>query len=435
LAAECHDLWFLSCVGGVLDDTQEVIMGSGDGGQRPRRIVVNGPLAAFADGLRRELAGQGYALDTVGDHVHLLADLSDWLGSQDFTAEDLTTPRVEAFLRYRRQRGCRIGLSPRAIAPILRYLRGLQAAPPAVPPVPVTAQEMLLANYRNYLSGERGVSAGTATHYLRCARVFLESLAGQLDEALAELSAAQVSGYVLAWAKRKQGKTADLVTLPALRSLLRYLHVAGLIGAPLAQAVPAGRGYPRPALPRAASIDQIRAVLAACDRDSAAGRRDYAILLTMARLALRGGEVARLLLSDIDWRAAEVTIRGKGARTDVLPLPADVGEAMADYLLRARPTSTSRHLFVTMVAPFTGLATSSITAMVGRACAHAGVSRFGPHGMRHAVACELLASGASMEEIGQLLRHAQERTTAIYAKVDQARLAELAMPCPQGAAR
>jgi integrase/recombinase XerD len=410
-------------------------MDSGDGRQRPRRIVVNGPLAAFADGLRRELAGQGYALDTVCDHVHLLADLSGWLGSQDLTAEDLTTQRVGAFLRHRRLRGCRIGLSPRAIAPILRYLRGLRAAPPAVPTVPVTPEEMLLGDYGDYLSGERGVSPGTVTHYLRCARVFLESLPGQLDVTLAELSAAQITGYVLAWAERRHGKASDLVTLPALRSLLRYLHVTGLIGAPLAGAVPAGRGYPRPALPRAVPADQIRVVLAACDRDGAAGRRDYAIVLTMARLALRGGEVARLLLSDVDWRAAEVTIRGKGARTDVLPLPADVGEAMADYLLHARPTSTSRHLFVTMVAPFTGLATSSITAMVGRACARAGVSRFGPHGMRHAAACELLAGGASMEEIGQLLRHAQERTTAIYAKVDQVRLAALAMPCPQGAAR
>jgi integrase/recombinase XerD len=342
---------------------------------------------------------------------------------------------VEAFLRHRRGSGRRIGLSPRAVAPILRYLRDLRVAPPSVPSVLVTAEETLLANYRNYLMGERGVSDGTVRHYLRCARVFLESLPGQLDLVLAELSAAQVTSYVLAWAKSRQGKAVDLVTLPALRSLLRYLHVAGLIGAPLAQAVPAGRGYPRPVLPRAVSAGQIRAVLAACDRDGAAGRRDYAILLTMARLALRGGEVARLLLSDINWRAAEMTIRGKGTRTDVLPLPADVGEAMADYLLHARPTSTPRYLFVTTVAPFTGLATSSITAIVGRACTRAGVSRFGPHGLRHAVACELLGSGASMEEIGQLLRHAQERTTAIYAKVDQDRLAALAMPCPQGAAR
>ncbi len=406
-----------------------------DHARRQRRIIVSGPLAPFADGLRRELAGQGYALDTVSDHVHLLADLSSWLGGQDLTAADLTTQTAEEFLRDRRRRGHRIGLSPRAIAPILGYLRDLQAAPPPVPLVPVTPEEMLLASYRDYLSAERGVSAGTVTHYLRCARVFLGTLPGQLDAALAGLSAADVTGYVLAWAGRRQGKAPDLVTLPALRSLLRYLHVAGLIGAPLAAAVPAGRGYPRPALPRAASAGQIRAVLAACDRGCAAGRRDYAILLTMARLALRGGEAARLELSDIDWQAAEIIIRGKGGRTDALPLPADVGEAIADYLVHARPATISRHLFVTLVAPFTGLATSSVTVMTGRACARAGVSRFGPHGMRHAAACELLASGASMEEIGQLLRHAQERTTAIYAKVDQARLAALAMPCPQGVAR
>ena len=399
------------------------------------RIIVRGPLAAFADGLRGELAGHGYALDTVCDHVRLLADLSGWLGGQDLTAADLTTQKAEEFLLDRRRRGHRIGLSPRAITPILGYLRHLQVAPPPIPPVPVTPEEMLLAGYRDYLSGERGVSAGTVTHYLRCARVFLHALPGQLDAALAELSAAHVTGYVLAWAERRQGKAPDLVTLPALRSLLRYLHVAGLIGAPLAGAVPAGRGYPRPALPRAASAGQVRAVLASCDRGCAAGRRDYAILLAMARLALRGGEVARLQLPDIDWRAAEVTIRGKGGRTDKLPLPADVGEAMASYVMDARPATTSRHLFVTMVAPFTGLATSSITAIAGRACARAGVSRFGPHGMRHAAACELLAAGGSMEEIGQLLRHAHERTTAIYAKVDQARLAGLAMPCPQGAAR
>jgi integrase/recombinase XerD len=188
-------------------------------------------------------------------------------------------------------------------------------------------------------------------------------------------------------------------------------------------------------MPRAASGDGIRAVLASCDRDSAVGRRDYAIVLSLTRLALRGGEVARLKLDDIGWRTGEVTIRGKGGRVDVLPLPGDVGEAWADYLLHARPKTPSTTLFVTMVAPFTGLATSSVTQVLSRACARAGVARFGPHRIRHAVACGLLNAGASMQEIGQLLRHAQERTTAIYAKVDQARLAELAMPCPQGAAR
>lgn len=383
--------------------------------RRRRRIVVSGPLAPFAEGLRGALAGQGYALDTVGDHVHLLADLSSWLGGQGLTAAELTGQKADEFLRDRRSGGHRTGVSQRAVAPILGYLRGLQAAPPLAPPVPVTPLEVLLAGYRDYLSGECGVSPGTVRHYLRCARAFLGSLPRQLDVGLAELSAARGTGYVLAWAERRQGQAPDLVTLPALRSLLRYLHVAGLIGAPLAEVVPAGRGYPRPARPRAASADDVRAVLAACDRGSAAGRRDYAILLMMARLALRGGEVAGLELSDISWRAAEVTIRGKGGRTDALPLPADVGEAVADYLVHARPATLSRHLFVTLVAPFRGVATSSVTVLAGRACAHAGVPRFGPHGMRHAAACELLASGASMEEIGQLLRHAHARTTAIYA--------------------
>lgn len=140
-------------------------------------------------------------------------------------------------------------------------------------------------------------------------------------------------------------------------------------------------------------------------------------------------------MTDVNWRAAELTIRGKAGRVDVLPPPADVGAAMADYLLHARPATTARTLFVTVKAPFTALATSSITGVVARACAAAGVPRFGPHRIRHTAACDLLAAGASMEEIGQLLRHAQQRTTAIYARLDQTRLAELATPCPQGAAR
>jgi len=181
--------------------------------------------------------------------------------------------------------------------------------------------------------------------------------------------------------------------------------------------------------------DHLRVVLASCDRDSAAGRRDYAIVLAMTRLALRGGEVAGLRLADVAWRSGELTVHGKGRRADILPLPGDVGEAMAGYLLHARPATRSPHLFVTVKAPFTGLAVSSVTQVVARACARAGVPRFGPHRIRHAAACGLLSAGASMEEIGQLLRHAQQRTTAIYAKVDQARLAELARPCPQGAAR
>jgi integrase/recombinase XerD len=408
-------------------------MDSRDQARRPRRIVVAGPLAPFAGGVRQNLAGQGYALDTVTDHVHLLADLSGWLASRGLAAADLTGEAAGEFLRARRAAGHRSGVTAPALGPVLGYLRSVQAVPPQGRPDPATPLEALLAVYRQYLEGERGLSASTIRHYLRYARVFLSGFPGPLAQTLQELSAGQVSGYVLEQARRRQG-APDMVRLPALRSLLRYLHAAGYVPLPLDEAVPAGRAW-RPGLPRAVPADHLRAVLASCDRDSAGGRRDYAIVLAMTRLALRGGEVAWLRLADVGWRSGELTIYGKGGRADILPLPADVGEAMADYLLHARPATTSAQLFVTVKAPFTGLAVSSVTQVVARACARAGVPRFGPHRIRHAAACGLLSAGASMEEIGQLLRHAQQRTTAIYAKVDQARLAELAMPCPQGAAR
>ena len=409
-------------------------MDSRDHARRTRWIVVTGPLAPFADGLRQDLARQGYALDTVTDHVHLLADLSGWLAGRGLVAADLTEEAAGEFLRARRAAGQCTGVSGRALAPGLGYLRRVQAAPPPGQPVPATPLETLLASYRQYLEAERGLSAGTVRHYLRYARAFLAGLPGPLSRALPGLSAGQVTGYVLGQARRRWDRAPDMVTLPALRSLLRYLHAAGHTPLPLAGAVPAGRRW-KQVLPRAASADHLRAVLAGCDCESAGGRRDYAIVLAMTRLALRGGEVAGLQLADVGWQSGELTIRGKGGRVDTLPLPADAGEAMADYLVHARPATTAPQLFVTMKAPFTGLTASAVTQVVGRACERAGVPPFGPHQIRHAAACGLLAAGASMEEIGQLLRHAQQRTTAIYARVDQARLAELAMPCPQGAAR
>jgi site-specific recombinase XerD len=417
-------------------DSQEKIMDSEDVGRRRRRIVVQGPLAPFADGLCEDLAGQGFSPDTIVDHIHRLADLSRWLVDRDLVGVELTSEVVQEFLRGRRSAGIRAGTSERALAPLLGYLRRLGVAPSPAVMVAVTPVDVLLSEYRRYLEDERGLAAGTVKHYLRCARTFLTGLPGPLEEALPALSAGQVIDFVRDWSTRRRSTALDTVTLPALRSLLRFLHLAGRVPTGLAGAVPAGRGRPRNlAQVRAADREQVRAVLAACDRDSAVGRRDYAILLTLARLAMRGGEVARLELADIDWRAGELTVHGKGGRVDVLPLPADVGAAIADYLLHGRPATAARNVFITVKAPFTGLATSSVTVLVGAACARAGVSRFGPHGMRHAAACDLLAAGASMEEIGQLLRHAQQRTTAIYARLDQARLAELARPCPQGAPR
>jgi integrase/recombinase XerD len=410
-------------------------MDSEDVGRRRRRIVVQGPLASFADGLREDLAEQGFSTDTIVDHVHRLADLSRWLVERGLVTGELTSMVVREFQQQRWSVGVRAGTGDRALAPLLGYLRRLGMVPPPAVMAAVTPVDVLLGEYRRYLQDERGLAAGTVKHYLRCARTFLTGLAGPLEEAVPGLSAGQVIDFVRDWSTRRRSTALDMVTLPALRSLLRFLHLAGRVPTGLAGAVPAGRGRPRNLARQRAGGEQVRSVLAGCDRGSAVGRRDYAILLMLARLAVRGGEVARLELADIDWRAGELTVHGKGSRVDVLPLPADVGAAIADYLLHARPATAARNVFITVKAPFTGLAISSVTVLVGAACARAGVSRFGPHGMRHAAACDLLAAGASMQEIGQLLRHAQQRTTAIYARLDQARLAELARPCPQGAPR
>jgi integrase/recombinase XerD len=399
------------------------------------RIVVAGPLAGREDGLRARLVGDGYALDTVREHVRLLSELSLWLGEQGLEAAGLSDDLVGRFVAQRRAAGARTGRSMRAWAPILHHLAAEQLLVREPVAGPSTWQEVLLADYGAFLEGERAVSAGTVRHYRRCARVFLGWL-GDVESCLDRLDAVQVTAYVMDWARRREGARPDMVTLPALRSFLRFLHVAGQVGHLLVGAVPAGRAHPgRHGLPRAAAAQDIKAVLDSYDRESAIGCRDYAIVMSLTRLALRGGEIAKITLADIDWHGGQVTIRGKGARRDVLPLPADVGEAWARYLLTARPKTSATALFVTAKAPFTALAVSSITMVLARACARAGIARFGPHRIRHAAACGLLQAGASMEEIGQLLRHAQQRTTAIYAKVDQQRLAPLARPCPKAVAR
>jgi integrase/recombinase XerD len=214
-----------------------------------------------------------------------------------------------------------------------------------------------------------------------------------------------------------------------LRALLRFLHVQGLIAEPLAAAVPAVARR-REDLPRGLPAGQVRRLLESCDRSTPVGRRDYAILVLLSRLGLRGGEVAALELDDLDWRTGEVVIRGKGSRIDRLPLPGDIGQALADYLRHGRPRGFGRTVFVTVCAPVTAVSRGTINTVLARACIRAGMPAVGAHRLRHTVASELLSRGAGLREIGQLLRHQHLGTTAIYAKVDQAALSRLALPWP-----
>ena len=399
----------------------------GSVGRHPSRTVVTGPLAAYVDGFREDLGGQGYSEDQVRGYCNLAACLSRWLDGQGLAAGDLAGEAAGMFLRDRRKEGCHELTSDRALAPLLGYLQRLQVVAQRQDMSPVG---MLLGQFQRHLRDERGLAATSIQRYLYHAKLFLAWLPAPVDAALATLSAGQVTGYVVAQAGRGVSHAGSTVT--ALRSLLRFLHQTGRVDRPLVAAVPRARGCKSRGLVRAVDAAQVAAVLEACDRRSAAGCRNYAVILVMARLGLRACEVAAAELGDINWRTGELTVRGKGGRADVLPLPQDVGEALAGYLRHGRPRTASRQVFVSVQAPFRGLGAGAVPEIVAQACARAGIPRFGSHRFRHALACELLARGAPLTEIGQLLRHASQDTTAIYAKVDLGRLAGLAMPCPEG---
>jgi site-specific recombinase XerD len=399
----------------------------------PSRVKVTGPLAGYADGFRRHLAERGYHPQVIGRQALLMANLSTWLEARGFSAGTLTPEAADDFVRDRRESGRRELASSRALGPLLGYLRGLGAVPSVAEQAPGTPAEALLAEFASYLTRERGLSPMSVSSYARHSRPFVTGLGEPLKDTLAGLSAAQVTGFMTS-RHPQWGRGTAQATVTALRALLRFLHAAGHVPEPLAGAVPAVAHWQLTALPAGVSPDHVTALLASCDRRSASGRRDYAILMLLSRLGLRAGEAAAAELGDVDWKAGQIAVRGKGRRTETLPLPADVGEALADYVQHARPRCAGRPLLVILHAPYTGLTRAHVLATVYRACDRAGLTRFGAHKLRHAVACELLRNGASLAEVGQLLRHRDEKTTAIYAKVDIDALRALARPCPEAGA-
>lgn len=268
-------------------------------------------------------------------------------------------------------------------------------------------------------------------HWERVARLFLAERSEPLEHALQRLSTGDVTGFVVAQCGPggRSGASAKILT-SGLRALLRYLHLAGWVPIPLAQAVPRAAGWRLSSLPRALEPEQVERLLASCDRSTVVGRRDHAILLLLTRLGLRACEVARLCLDDIDWRAGELTVRGKGSTTERLPLPHEAGEALVSYLRDGRPQVDFRGVFVSVLAPLRPLSPAAVVGVVGYACDRADMPRVGPHSLRHTLASDLLRAGTPLAQIAPILRHASVATTAIYAKIDRESLRALARPWP-----
>jgi site-specific recombinase XerD len=285
----------------------------------------------------------------------------------------------------------------------------------------------LLAEFRTWLDRERGLSPVSVRCYSKQAKYFLAAIGG--PGAVSGLDAGKVTAFLVEHSQnRNSGSAKAMVT--SLRAFLRFAHATGRTGVALASAVPAVASWRLAALPRGLTAAETGLLLAGCDRETAAGLRDYAVLSLLARLGLRGAEAAGLQLGDIDWRAGEIAVTGKGSRTERLPLPAPAGEALAAWLTGGRPRCDSRAVFVTVRRPYWQLTPEAVRAIMGRACDRAGLERRGTHRFRHALATEMLRAGASLPEVGQVLRHRSQLSTSLYAKVDQNALRPLARPWP-----
>jgi integrase/recombinase XerD len=399
------------------------------------RVRVSGPLVPHVQGFAAELERLGYTAGSAEHQLRLLAHLSRWLEDQVRDDGPVGLEEIAAFVDARREAGRRPYRSLAGVSTLVEYLSAMglvtKTATDAVSPV-----EDLLGRYRSYLLDERGLVDSTVRTYIGAIRPFLEGHAagagGVLE--LTTLSAAEVTGFLLEVCRDRQPSTGQN-TATALRSLLRFLHLEGVVGPSLADAVPSVASWKLSPLPRALEPGEVSRLLGACDRRTALGRRDLAMLLLLVRLGLRAGEVAALELDDLDWHAGELVVAGKGGRRERLPLPDDVGQAVVGYLRRGRPaTVQGRPLFVRFKAPHRRLSAEGVSARVAAAARRAGLGNVRAHRLRHTAATSMLAAGAPLAEIGQLLRHRKTLTTAIYAKTDVAALRTIARPWPAGVA-
>jgi integrase/recombinase XerD len=392
------------------------------------RTKVPGPLAVLADGFRTELERLGYTPSSREFKLAEVARLSAWLDRRGLGVRDVCSAVAEEFLAdLKAQPGRPLTLA--AMRPLLAWLRdrGLCVDDPLPAPGPL---DELMERYRHWMVTGRQLAPRTVSRYEQGARLFLDGRArqGAGSAGVEGLGEEAVTGFLLAEASRGLSAKSLQGRVAELRSLLRFLYLQAMIATPLGEGVPPVPGWKDTRVPRRLAVTEVQALLDSCDRATASGKRDLAMLLLLARMGLRAAEVAGLELDDFDWRAGELVVHGKAGRCDRMPLPAEVGEAVAAYLLEARPGTGCRTVFLTLVAPPRAIGHTAVSQMVWRQCRIAGLEPVRAHRLRHALATELLSHGVRLPEIAQVLRQRDLATTAIYAKVDYPALRELALP-------
>lgn len=396
-------------------------------------IRITGPLKSHLPGFAAELARLGFTTGSAEHQLRLLAHLSRWLDDSRPGPGPWTSADIASFVAVRRDQGRRLYRSVDGAGVLVDYLSSCGLI--ADVPVSLTPAQQVVDDWRDYLCRDRGLASSSVRNYVGAVGRFVEAHVVGGENDLAGLTAEEVTSFLLAaCGQGKVGKAKSVAT--AMRSLLGFLAARGTVSPSLVGAVPSVASWKLTSLPRGLDTCEVDRLLGTCDRRTTVGRRDVAMLMLMARLGLRAGEVAALDLDDLDWRAGEIVVSGKGSRTERLPLPVDVGEAVVGYLRRGRPTVTvqGRALFVRVLAPHGRLSSAAVSMRVCVAARRAGLGDVRAHRLRHAAATRVLAAGAPLAEVGQLLRHDKALTTAIYAKTDLVALREMARPWPGGAA-
>jgi site-specific recombinase XerD len=396
---------------------------------KPFAVKVVGPLEPYVTDYRGKLLSLGYSPWSATAHLHVMRHLSQWLADRGLSGEEFTESRLAEFVEERRKQGYAKGQTANGMVRVLTaFLLGAGAIPAEVPRVPATPDEELLDSFTTYLREERGLAARTI-HW--CRYVAGAFLASQRlgEDGPRSISAKDVDAFMRAESEKRGALSLNSVAT-SLRAFLRFLYVAEHTPTALAAAIPWSPCWRDSGITLALAVEEVEKLLASCDRDTVAGRRDLAILTLLWRLGLRACEVAALRLEDIDWRNGEIMVRGKGNRRDALPLPTDVGEALAEHMLKGAQRGDDGALFQDLRAPHRRLTSTGVSAVVLAASRRAGLPPVRAHRLRHSAATAMRRAGAPLFEIGQVLRHRHTVTTAGYAKEDPDALLQVARPWP-----
>jgi site-specific recombinase XerD len=390
-------------------------------------------LGSHIDSFAQILEVQGYKKSTAKYKITIVADFSRWLHQQGFNFTELDETTLSEFLLFRGRRGSIFKIEPPTLRDLLKHLRKTGVVPDAVQ-FDDDNRRRIECGFAKYLAQERGLEQITIDSYLPIARRFLFDQFGTGPIVLNDLHPSDIVRFILRCTETVGSKSAQRIVC-SLRSFFRFLYHQGETTIDLSPSALTVANRRLSELPKFLEPEQVECLLQSCNQDTPVGRRDYVILLLMARLGLRAGDVVHMTLDDIDWEVGELIVCGKSNRQQRLPLPQEVGEALVKYLCDGRPPCSSRRVFIRIKAPHKGFSSSvAICNIVRRALRRAKLNPDfkGSNLLRHSLATQMLRGGASLAEIGEILRHQRLNTTQIYAKVDLAALSALAQPWPGG---